>query len=217
MLVVHTQRKIRRNNNTSLPSESSKTIEKMKAQLVILLAIAVSLSTAEPPRRRARPAWAAPQRQVSTTEAPPAEEEGQDDAPYPPSGWRPSKAFYLPGEYGAPNPEEEDVSTTTTEAAETTTTVAPEGETTTTAEGVEEEEENNENDYDAEPEPAPANAPTPGVYYVLLPDGRIQRVSYQSIIPAPPSGRYVIEEVGPSNPPLFAYGGSASLIRLFKK
>ncbi|KAG8226222.1 hypothetical protein J437_LFUL006324 [Ladona fulva] len=186
----------------------------MKTVCLFLMAVAVMCS-AEPPRGRYRPAWVTFQRQE---EAP---------APYPPSGWRPYKAFTLPTTYGVPSSTEApQETTTTTEAAETTTTEAPETTTTEAAPEVTdapEEESRGTDDYDEnEPEPAPANIPSPGVYYVLLPDGTIQRVAYQAVIPAPPSGRYIVEQVEPPRAPLYAYSqsynpGSPGLIRILKK
>ncbi|XP_071443035.1 uncharacterized protein [Hetaerina americana] len=190
----------------------------MKSQVLLLL-VAVALALAEPPRRRSRPVWGA-----RLEEAPPAE------APYPPSGWRPAKPFYLPGEYGGPEAEggapeteaPEEATTAEAPAEETTTAVADEEEATTTAapEQVEEsgaESRDNDAEYeDGEPEAAPANIPA-GVYYVLLPDGRLQRVNYQVAAPAGPvSGSYILQDAAPFSSPLYAYQ-PASFVQILKK
>ncbi|XP_049800141.1 potassium/sodium hyperpolarization-activated cyclic nucleotide-gated channel 4-like [Schistocerca nitens] len=101
-------------------------------------------------------------------EAPAQQYGAPDAAPYPPSGWRPEgRQFFLPSrtsglyapppqQYGPPPPP----APTTTEAAETTTTELP----TTTA-----------------PSDAAADgsrALESGVYYLLQPDGRLQRITY---------------------------------------
>ncbi|XP_046988861.1 potassium/sodium hyperpolarization-activated cyclic nucleotide-gated channel 4-like [Schistocerca americana] len=102
-------------------------------------------------------------------EAPAQQYGAPDAAPYPPSGWRPEgRQFFLPSrssglyapppqQYGPPPPP----APTTTEAAETTTTELP----TTTA-----------------PSDAAADgsrALESGVYYLLQPDGRLQRITYR--------------------------------------
>ncbi|KAF4523307.1 hypothetical protein B566_EDAN011786, partial [Ephemera danica] len=81
------------------------------------------------------------------------------EAPYPPSGYRPAKAFLLPvrarqQEYGAPPRPVYGAPPAPTEAPETTTA--------------------SENAVEG----GRADEAQPALYYVLLPDGRLQRVLY---------------------------------------
>ena len=133
-------------------------------------------------------------------------------APYPPSGWKPQGArlslpssfrsrYEAPADlYGPPPPP----TTTTTEAAETTTTELPTTTETSTEEG--------EGSADAET----------GVYYVLLPDGRLQKVSYSNAraaalkAAAPASAVITYQDVEPIRAPVYQYN-TQPLIRIFKK
>ncbi|XP_067006747.2 uncharacterized protein [Anabrus simplex] len=195
----------------------------MKVLAVSLLVIAVTM--AEPPQRYRNAA-------LNTGYGAPEE---ANEAPYPPSGWRPSgrqfvlparqSSYYIPPppppQYGPPSTEAPTTEQPTTTEAEPTTT---EAETEAPA-----EEDNNEfadgarafssaSAQDREEEGS-------GVYYVLLPDGRLQRVAY-STNPngAPPEAvsapirnagyvqfRYM--DVEPIRAPIYSYG--APLVRIF--
>ncbi|XP_049856587.1 uncharacterized protein LOC126336681 [Schistocerca gregaria] len=160
-------------------------------------------------------------------EAPAQQYGAPDAAPYPPSGWRPEgRQFFLPSrssglyapppqQYGPPPPP----APTTTEAAETTTTELP----TTTA-----------------PSDAAAGgsrALESGVYYLLQPDGRLQRITYAHGPAAPASAstpaaspllperlslaadpgflaRFHYQDLLPQGAPVFAFR-QAGLMRIF--
>ncbi|XP_046392058.1 uncharacterized protein LOC124160277 [Ischnura elegans] len=148
-------------------------MKSMKPTAVVALLgalLAIAAAAPEPPRRFARV---------------------QEEPPYPPSGWRPDKPFYLPGEEPTTTVAP---ATSTTEEPTTTTVAPPEDAAEGDNDGAEGRDVDDENEQ--EPEPAPANIPA-GVYYVLLPDGRLQRVNYQQ-----GAANYVIQELVPYSAPL---------------
>ncbi|XP_067006835.2 uncharacterized protein [Anabrus simplex] len=193
----------------------------MKVLAASLVVIAVAM--AEPPQRYRNAA-------LNTGYGAPEE---ANEAPYPPSGWRPSgRQFVLPArqssyyappqEYGPPSTEAATTEQPTTTEAEPTTTEADTTE-------VPAEEDNSEfadgarafssaSAQDREEEGS-------GVYYVLLPDGRLQRVAYSTnpngVPPEPVSApirnagyvqfRYM--NVEPIRAPIYSYG--APLVRIY--
>ncbi|CAB3384970.1 Hypothetical predicted protein [Cloeon dipterum] len=161
-------------------------------------------------------------------------------APYPPAGYRPAKAFLLPLKfrqryetYGPPNPspsygpppqpteapaepEEEPTEAAPEEepeAPEAPEEAAPEEETTDAP--AEEDEQSTEppTEEGRASEDNEVAQPT-GLYYVLLPDGRLQRVIYST--GAPELGytaQLRIANVDPIPPaPVYAYGGPLTRI-----
>ncbi|XP_049832453.1 uncharacterized protein LOC126273083 [Schistocerca gregaria] len=132
------------------------------AVAVLLFAATVSARPEAPSNQYGAPSGA--------SSAPAASASG----PYPPSGWRPAgRQFVLPSRQSAavyPPPQQYGPPPTTTEAAEATTTEQP----TTTASVPAVVPAGSRSA--AQREPLESN--DAGVYYVLLPDGRLQRVSY---------------------------------------
>ncbi|XP_067011755.1 uncharacterized protein [Anabrus simplex] len=187
----------------------------MNVLAVSLLVIAVAM--AEPPQRN---------RNAGLNTGYGAPEEG-NEAPYPPSGWRPSgRQFVLPArqssyyappqQYGPPSTEAATTEEPTTTEAEPTTTEAD----TTEAPA---EEDNSEFVDGARAQDREEGGS--GVYYVLLPDGRLQRVLYSTnpngaaaepaSAPIRNAGyvqfRYM--DVEPIRAPIYSYG--APLMRIF--
>ncbi|KAK7873996.1 hypothetical protein R5R35_013408 [Gryllus longicercus] len=185
--------------------------------LVVLCAVAVAALAAPE-----APVYRAPAR-LSNEYGAPAE---ANEAPYPPSGWRPSgRQFLLPARqtnYYVPPPVE--YGPPSTEAATEPPTEEP---TTTEVPTTEQPEESNEFADGArgsqqvagtDEEGAPA-----GVYYVLLPDGRLQRVAYSTNPAVPPPAAAPIRNSGyaqlqymdvePIRAPIYSYG--SPFIRLF--
>ncbi|XP_046384788.1 uncharacterized protein LOC124155096 [Ischnura elegans] len=179
----------------------------MKVSVVTLLSATVllaSLASAEPPRgrfQRFQRFRGFSQRQV---------EAAPEEPPYPPSGWKPEKPFYLPGEEVTTEAEAEVVTTTTEAPAETTTTAAAE-ETTTTAAAEE-----------TEPEAAPSDAnsgklTSQPTYYILVPQSppsqlAPQRAAYQVLLPdysVPANSAYVLGDAGA---PLYYYDNQGRLL-----
>ncbi|XP_049799423.1 uncharacterized protein LOC126234718 [Schistocerca nitens] len=162
-------------------------------------------------------------------EAPTQQYGAPDAAPYPASGWRPEgRQFFLPSrnsglyapppqQYGPPPP----AAPTTTEAAETTTTELP---TTTAASDI---------GVDGARAFAQSEAfgsgSQNGVYYLLQPDGRLQRVAYaHGPAPAPAAytqsqgaapvdagylARFHYQDLPPPGAPIYAYS-APKLVRL---
>ncbi|XP_046420953.1 uncharacterized protein LOC124180020 [Neodiprion fabricii] len=140
-------------------------------KIFVCVAFLATLAMAEPPQfRRQRQFFA--RQQEDTTLAPAA-----DDAPYPPSGWKPAgPAFDLPqrqvdNSYGAPEPPSAYGPPTSTETP--TTTAIAEEPTTAPPPAIDSGNELDE-------EGSGQGAEQQGEYYVVLPDGRLQRVQYVS-------------------------------------
>ncbi|PSN42141.1 hypothetical protein C0J52_17138 [Blattella germanica] len=187
----------------------------MKMLSVVCAILAVVLVSAEPEPPRFRNSY-----------GPPSEAE---EAPYPPSGWRPSgRQFFLPARqsnfyappaaYGPPTEEP-----TTTE--QPTTTEVP-----TTTEQDESAEFADGNGADPSRAERERDGQGSGVYHILLPDGRLQRVTFTASpnqpIQAygPPSSQGVnagyvaqvqYQDVEPIRSPIYTF--SAPLVRIFKK
>ncbi|GFG38705.1 hypothetical protein Cfor_07019 [Coptotermes formosanus] len=152
-------------------------------------------------------------------------------APYPPSGWRPSGRQFLlpvrqnyeyylpPAVYGAPTTTQQP---TTTEQETTTTTELP-----TTTEKDQSADFADGNGDDPSRAFRERDGQSSGVYHLLLPDGRLQRVTFTAS-PNQPSGalqtygapsqgyaaHVLYEDVEPIRSPVYTF--SAPLIRIFK-
>ncbi|XP_065202758.1 uncharacterized protein LOC135833068 [Planococcus citri] len=186
--------------------------------LAITLTIACTVSVSADTSYTPPPANGGPYPTAKTTTTTPS------SAPYPPSGWKPTgRKFELPARPRATY-------------LPPTTTIA-DTESATTAEGATAKPEALEaetlNGFGSEQQPIPDN----GLYYVLLPDGRLQKVSYttmpitETVEKLRQVGNIAVSEVEkksngyvanvkyqdvePINGPIYAYQ-NAPLVRIYK-
>ncbi|XP_069698118.1 uncharacterized protein [Periplaneta americana] len=153
-----------------------------------------------------------------------------EEAPYPPSGWRPSgRQFFLPARqssYYAPPVAYGPPTTTEQPTEEPTTTEVP-----TTTEPETSAELADGNGADPSVADRERDGQSSGVYHILLPDGRLQRITF-SAQPNQPNGAlqaygapsqgvsagYVAQvqyqDVEPIRSPIYTF--SAPLVRIFK-